>query len=281
MLKEGESLPSDSQLTSVVGSSRENLLIEKPIDKIEVRSHLQKIYDQGVRSIAVVFLHSYMYDKHELIVREIAIEIGFEQISLSSEVMKMVKMVPRGCTTCVDAYLTPVIKRYLASFSKGFDAGLQNVNISFMQSDGGLTPMDKFLGNKAILSGPAGGVVGYAMTSFIISEQDKNQIEKPLPVIGFDMGGTSTDVSRFDGNFEHVFESTTAGVTIQSPQLDINTVAAGGGSRLFYRNNLFVVGPESAGIYHFMYFEKCYCLNSLMYTQELTQDLSATVKEDI
>jgi 5-oxoprolinase (ATP-hydrolysing) len=106
-----------------------------------------------------------------------------------------------------------------------------------MQSDGGLTPMDSFFGNRAILSGPAGGVVGYAMTSYSAGGA----------VIGFDMGGTSTDVSRFAGTYEHVFESTTAGITIQSPQLDINTVAAGGGSRLFFRNKLFVVGPESAG----------------------------------
>jgi 5-oxoprolinase (ATP-hydrolysing) len=149
-------------------------------------------------------------------------------------------MVSRGCTTCVDAYLTPVIKRYLESFSSGFDKNFSTVNVSFMQSDGGLTPMSSFSGNKAILSGPAGGVVGYAMTSY-------SPRQESLPVIGFDMGGTSTDVSRYAGSFEHVFETTTAGVTIQSPQLDINTVAAGGGSRLFYRNGLFVVGPESAG----------------------------------
>lgn len=178
--------------------------------------------------------------------------MGFEQVSISSEVMPMIRAVPRGGTTCVDAYLTPVIKRYLHSFSKGFDEGLSNVNISFMQSDGGLTPMRSFLGNKAILSGPAGGVVGYAITSTMdhnsSASYDKvNHENNSFSVIGFDMGGTSTDVSRYAGEYEHVFESTTAGVTIQSPQLDINTVAAGGGSRLFYRNGLFVVGPESAG----------------------------------
>ena len=172
--------------------------------------------------------------------------------------MPMIRAVPRGGTTCVDAYLTPVIKRYLHSFAKGFDEGLSNnVNVSFMQSDGGLTPMKSFLGNKAILSGPAGGVVGYAITSSMDYALQNNTNSKDntnyevngngLSVIGFDMGGTSTDVSRYAGEYEHVFESTTAGVTIQSPQLDINTVAAGGGSRLFYRNGLFVVGPESAG----------------------------------
>ena len=202
----------------------------------------------------MVLLHSYAYPAHEQAVKKVAKALGFEQISLSSEVMPMVRMVPRGCTACVDAYLTPVIRRYLASFTKGFDAGLGRVQVSFMQSDGGLTPMENFLGNRAILSGPAGGVVGYARTSFDDAASaaagqphQRGTGDKDMPVIGFDMGGTSTDVSRYAGTFEHVFESTTAGVTIQSPQLDINTVAAGGGSRLFFRNGLFVVGPESAG----------------------------------
>lgn len=222
----------------VTGVSNEKLIILKAIDLDEVRRKLENVFQCGITSIAVVLLHSYTFPHHENVVKSIARDIGFTQISLSSEVMPMVRMVSRGCTTCVDAYLTPVIKRYLESFSSGFDSNFINVNVSFMQSDGGLTPMSSFLGNKAILSGPAGGVVGYAMTSY----------EKGgMPVIGFDMGGTSTDVSRYAGTYEHVFETTTAGVTIQSPQLDINTVAAGGGSRLFYKNDLFVVGPESAG----------------------------------
>ncbi|XP_050420329.1 5-oxoprolinase isoform X2 [Adelges cooleyi] len=149
--------------------------------------------------------------------------------------MPMVKIVPRGFTACADAYLTPHIQKYVQSFASGFKNNLKDVNILFMQSDGGLTPMDSFNGSRAILSGPAGGVVGYTATT------------PYKPIIGFDMGGTSTDVSRYDGTFEHVFESITAGVTIQAPQLDINTVAAGGGSRLFFRSGLFVVGPESAG----------------------------------
>ncbi|CAI8047196.1 5-oxoprolinase [Geodia barretti] len=115
----------------------------------------------------------------------------------------------------------------------------KKLHVLFMQSDGGLTPMDNFNGSRAVLSGPAGGVVGYAITT---QEQFSRR-----PVIGFDMGGTSTDVSRYDGKYEHVFESTTAGVCIQAPQLDINTVAAGGGSMLFFRSGMFVVGPESAG----------------------------------
>jgi 5-oxoprolinase (ATP-hydrolysing) len=125
--------------------------------------------------------------------------------------MAMVKMVPRGLTTCIDAYLTPVINTYLASFKSGFDANLKRVKVSFMQSDGGLAPMNAFSGHRAILSGPAGGVVGYAATSF-----DKATRQ---PVIGFDMGGTSTDVSRFDGTFQHVFETTTGEVATQEPRV--------------------------------------------------------------
>lgn len=139
----------------------------------------------------------------------------------------MVRLVPRGFTACADAYLTPHVKKYVQGFSAGFRNKLEGSKVLFMQSDGGLTPMTKFNGARAILSGPAGGVVGYAMTTW--------QKETDLPVIGFDMGGTSTDVSRYAGQYQHVYESTTAGVTIQSPQLDVNTVAAGGGSMLFFR----------------------------------------------
>eukprot|EP00981_Chlorochromonas_danica_P003519 scaffold659_cov192-Ochromonas_danica.AAC.32 len=230
----------------ITGKSHEKVYVEKSLDKELVRHQLLSIYEKGIRSLAVVFLHSYTFSKHEEEVKLIAEELGFEQISLSNEVMPMIRAVPRGGTTCVDAYLTPIIKRYLRSFASGFDSNFQNVKVSFMQSDGGLTPMQSFYGNRAILSGPAGGVVGYALTS---EERAIQRGEKPsdIAVIGFDMGGTSTDVSRYAGTFEHVFETTTAGITIQSPQLDINTVAAGGGSRLFFKNGLFVVGPESAG----------------------------------
>ncbi|KAJ2789375.1 hypothetical protein H4R21_006754, partial [Coemansia helicoidea] len=151
----------------------------------------------------------------------------------------MVKIVPRAHSATADAYLTPGIRRYVDGFASGFDAGFGRIRVDFMQSDGGLAPIEHFSGLRAILSGPAAGVVGYSTTAFSAAE--------PVPVIGFDMGGTSTDVSRFDGQLEHVFETTTAGVAIQAPQLDINTVAAGGGSRLFFRNGLMVVGPESAG----------------------------------
>src|SRR6201999_2439906 len=185
------------------------------------------------------------------LVGKLAHEIGFQHVSLSHELMPMIKLVPRATSACADAYLTPAIQKYIAGFQAGFEGGLGTESVKnekgtrgarceFMQSDGGLVDVDKFSGLKAILSGPAGGVVGYALTSY--------DPETKIPVIGFDMGGTSTDVSRYgNGRYDHVFETTTAGVTIQSPQLDINTVAAGGGSRLFWKNGLFVVGPGSAG----------------------------------
>jgi N-methylhydantoinase A/oxoprolinase/acetone carboxylase beta subunit len=167
-----------------VGMSGEELYVEKSLDEFEVKQTLELIYSSGIRSIAIVFLHAYTFSGHEEAVKKLATEVGFEQISLSSEVMPMVRIVPRGCTTCVDAYLTPIIRRYLKSFCSGFDAGLSNVQVSFMQSDGGLTPMDAFFGNRAILSGPAGGVVGYAMTSY----------SPGCSVIGFDMGGTDANL---------------------------------------------------------------------------------------
>eukprot|EP00986_Skeletonema_menzelii_P019472 scaffold28123_cov171-Skeletonema_menzelii.AAC.2 len=218
-------------------------------DPDAIRRSLQSLADKGIKSLAIVFLHSYVYPEHEILVGDIAKSMNcFTEISLSHEVMSMVKVVPRGHTVSAAAYLTPKITEYLASFTKGFDSELMsNVRLDFMKSDGGLTPVNDFGGHQAILSGPAGGVVGYAKTSYRPSlDKDESKSTKPLPVIGFDMGGTSTDVSRYDGSLELVFETTTAGVSIQAPQLDIHTVAAGGGSRLFLQNGLFVVGPESA-----------------------------------
>lgn len=207
-----------------------------------VETDLRRIYEQGIRSLAVVFKHSAIFPDHEAMVGQIASKIGFTQISLSSVVMPAVKMVPRGFTAAADAYLTPHIMRYIQDFESGFDEGIASVPVYFMQSDGGLTQASTFSGHRAILSGPAGGYVGYAVTT----RWGENGY-KPGQVIGFDMGGTSTDVSRYAGQYEHVFETTTAGITIQAPQLDINTVAAGGGSRLFFEAGAFRVGPESAG----------------------------------
>ncbi|KAK8206535.1 hypothetical protein M8818_004368 [Zalaria obscura] len=234
----------------VKGLSGEAVRILKRPDHEQIRKQLQEVYDSGLRSISVCLMHGYTFPHHEALVGKIANEIGFEHVSLSHELMPMIKLVPRATSACADAYLTPAIKKYLSGFSKGFEGGLGSASVKkesgskgarceFMQSDGGLVDVDSFSGLRAILSGPAGGVVGYALTSY--------DPETKIPVIGFDMGGTSTDVSRYGaGRYDHVFETTTAGVTIQSPQLDINTVAAGGGSRLFFRNGLFVVGPESA-----------------------------------
>lgn len=223
---------------TVKGNSGEIVRILKAPDLQTVESTLKLIYESGIRSVAVAFLHAYTYPAHEQLVGGIAKKIGFEHVSLSSDVSPMIKYLPRAHSSVADAYLTPVIKRYLDSIQSGLKNS-DNTHIQFMQSDGGLVEGHKFSGLKSILSGPAGGVVGYSSTCY--------DAENGIPLIGFDMGGTSTDVSRFgDGMLEHVFETTTAGIVIQSPQLNISTVAAGGSSRLFWENGLFRVGPESA-----------------------------------
>lgn len=224
---------------TVQGVTGEEVFIVKPLDEELLCTRLTDLKASGITSLAVALMHSYMYPGHEKKVADAAKRAGFSHVSLSSAVMPMVRIVPRGFTASVDAYLTPAIRKYLDGFAGGFKNDLQGVNVTFMQSDGGLTPMSNFNGSRAILSGPAGGVVGYAVTT--------HGRETNRAVIGFDMGGTSTDVSRFDGTFDHVFETTTAGVTIQAPQLDVQTVAAGGGSILTFRAGLFAVGPESAG----------------------------------
>ncbi|CAJ0887902.1 5279_t:CDS:10 [Entrophospora sp. SA101] len=221
------------------GISGEYVRVIKKLDRDKITKDLKSLYDDGFKSIAICLMHSYTFPEHEKQIGELASKIGFFHISLSSSLLPMIKIVPRGTSSTADSYLTPCIRNYIDGFTSGFDENLlKSTRLEFMQSDGGLVPVNKFSGFRAILSGPAGGVVGYALTSY-----DK---EEKVPVIGFDMGGTSTDVSRFDGHYEHVFETITAGITIQAPQLDIHTVAAGGGSRLFFRNGMFVVGPESA-----------------------------------
>ncbi|KAI3002587.1 hypothetical protein CBS147346_5813 [Aspergillus niger] len=224
----------------VRGTSGDMVRILKPIDDEQVRRVLRELRGKGFDTLAVCLTHSHIFPDHEVRVHQLAIEEGFSHISLSSAVAaNMIKMVPRGSSASADAYVTPEIRRYLAGFMKGFEGGnLEGVRCEFMQSDGGLVSHNQFSGIKGLLSGPAGGVVGYAQTSY-------DEISK-VPVVGFDMGGTSTDVSRYGGQLEHIFETTTAGVAIQSPQLDINTVAAGGGSILAWRKRLFAVGPESA-----------------------------------
>uniref|UniRef100_A0A3Q3T0X5 5-oxoprolinase, ATP-hydrolysing n=1 Tax=Mastacembelus armatus TaxID=205130 RepID=A0A3Q3T0X5_9TELE len=233
-------LPWKDSKRIVTGSTGESLVVWKELALDHVEKDLRGVLSRGITSLAVLLLHSYTWSNHEKAVGALARRLGFIQVSLSSEVMPMVRAVPRGYTVCADAYLTPKIHQYLKGFTAGFkDDPNPPWRYNSLISDGGLTHMEQFCGSRAILSGPAGGVVGYAVTSY-------SQLEKK-PVIGFDMGGTSTDVSRYAGQYEHVFEATTAGVTLQAPQLDINTVAAGGGSRLFFRSGMFVVGPESAG----------------------------------
>ncbi|OMP86684.1 hypothetical protein BK809_0003857, partial [Diplodia seriata] len=223
----------------VQGVTGEWVRVLKPLDATKIRKDLCSAYAQGYRSVAVCLMHSYTFPDHERVIGEIAEDIGFSQISLSCVASPTIKIVPRGHAAVADAYLTPEIKKYIDGFVSGFeDLEHCDCRCEFMQSDGGLVEFKRLSGLRAVLSGPAGGVVGYARTCY--DDTDKT------PLIGFDMGGTSTDVSRFAGELEHVFETTTAGVVISTPQLDINTVAAGGGSILSWRNGLFNVGPESA-----------------------------------
>lgn len=225
--------------TVVVGRSGERVEILEVPDWEKVRRKLQSVYDSGIRSVAVCLMHAYTFAAHEEEVGRLAADIGFTHVTLSSRLVPMIKIVPRAHSATADAYLTPVTRQYVDGFTSGFAAGIDGIGVSFMQSDGGLADAHGFSGLRAVLSGPAAGVVGYAMTCY------SHQVQEP--VIGFDMGGTSTDVSRYDGRYEHVFETTIAGVAIQAPQLDIHTVAAGGGSRLFFRSGLMEVGPQSAG----------------------------------
>ncbi len=247
-------LENDPRVTKNTATG-ERALVETALDVDALRPRLRALREDGVEALAVVLLHSYVFPDHEKAIGALASELGFEQVSLSSQLVPMVRAVPRGHTACVDAYLTPKTREYLRVFLSGFDEGLSGVKVSFMQSDGGLTPADRFTGYKAILSGPAGGVVGYAVTTSLDAAADRGEGDgnsvrskpRPPPCIGFDMGGTSTDVSRYDGVFEQVTETETAGVAIQAPQLDITTVAAGGGSALSFRSGTFRVGPESVG----------------------------------
>ncbi|MFG2729536.1 hydantoinase B/oxoprolinase family protein [Streptomyces canus] len=195
---------------------------------------LQEAYDDGIRAVAVVCMHSHLHPAHEQAIGQLAARIGFPQISLSSEVSPLMKLVPRGDTAVVDAYLSPVLRRYVRHVADE----LEGVRLMFMQSNGGLAEARQFRGKDAILSGPAGGIVGMARMS---------QLAGFDRVIGFDMGGTSTDVSHFAGEYERVFTTQIAGVRLRAPMLDIHTVAAGGGSVLHFDGSRYRVGPDSAG----------------------------------
>ncbi|CAG8950620.1 hypothetical protein HYFRA_00002829 [Hymenoscyphus fraxineus] len=218
-------------------ASGEVVRILQKLDVEEARKILLQLREEGYNSVAICFMHSYIFPDHELEVLSIAKEVGFEFATASSAISSHIKILRRATSVCSEAYLYPIIRRYVDNFQSGFKILPQRVE--FMCSDGGLRQAQKFSGNEALLSGPAGGVVGIARSCY--DEEEKSAI------IGFDMGGTSTDISRYDGKYEHLMEAKIAGRTIATPMLSIQTVAAGGGSILFARNGLFVVGPESAG----------------------------------
>ncbi len=204
------------------------------LDEDVVANDLRAAYDEGFRSVAVVCMHGYRYPAHEAKIGEIACRAGFAQVSLSHATSQLMKLVSRGDTTLVDAYLSPILARYVNQVASELDG----VRLQFMQSSGGLTDARLFRGKDSILSGPAGGIVGMARTA---------QAAGFDKVIGFDMGGTSTDVSHYAGEFERQYETQVAGVRMRAPMLSIHTVAAGGGSVLHFDGSRYRVGPESAG----------------------------------
>ena len=204
------------------------------LDEALLKKELLTHYLRGLRSVSIVFMHGYRYTDHEKAAKRIAHDIGFTQISTSHETSPMMKFVSRGDTTVVDAYLSPILRRYVEQVA----AEMPGVKLFFMQSSGGLADAHVFQGKDAILSGPAGGIVGMARTAALAGH---------AKVIGFDMGGTSTDVSHYAGEFEREFETQVAGVRMRAPMMSIHTVAAGGGSLLRFDGERFRVGPQSAG----------------------------------
>lgn len=211
----------------------------RKLDEEAVRRALQSAYDAGYRATAIAFLHAYLNPEHEARAAEIAAQIGFAQVSASHQVSRLAKLVGRGDTTVVDAYLSPILRRYVDRVAKALDLKGGGVErLLFMQSNGGLTDASLFQGKDAILSGPAGGIVGMVKTG------EAAGFDR---LIGFDMGGTSTDVSHYAGSYERSFETEVAGVRMRAPMMDIHTVAAGGGSVCKFSDGRYQVGPESAG----------------------------------
>ena len=224
--------------------------VEQPLEEGHLRERLWAAYDAGLRSVAIVFMHGYRYTAHEQAAARLAQEAGFTQISTSHGTSPLMKFVSRGDTTVVDAYLSPILRRYVEQVA----AEMPGVPLYFMQSSGGLTDAHRFQGKDAILSGPAGGIVGMARTAELAFAADGAAGQggaaaqgDAVRVIGFDMGGTSTDVSHYAGEFEREFETQVAGVRMRAPMMSIHTVAAGGGSLLGYDGARFRVGPQSAG----------------------------------
>ncbi|MGA0572391.1 hydantoinase B/oxoprolinase family protein [Variovorax sp. VNK109] len=218
----------------------------EPLDADALRTGLAAARKSGLASVAIVFMHGYRHVAHELEAEALAREAGFTQVSVSHKVSPMMKFVSRGDTTVVDAYLSPILRRYVDQVA----GEMPGVQLFFMQSSGGLTNAHAFQGKDAILSGPAGGIVGMARTAQLAfggHAGSGSATGGQVRVIGFDMGGTSTDVSHFAGEFEREFETQVAGVRMRAPMMSIHTVAAGGGSILQYDGARFRVGPESAG----------------------------------
>ena len=206
----------------------------KPLDRDGAREVLQKAFDEGIGSVAIVLMHGYRYRNHEEEVASIAREIGFSQVSISHGVSPLMKFVGRGDTTVVDAYVSPILRRYVDMIA----ANISDARLMFMQSNGGLADASFFQGKDSILSGPAGGIVGAARTAHMAGFKK---------IIGFDMGGTSTDVAHYNGEYERAFETLVAGVRMRAPMMNIHTVAAGGGSILHFDGSRYRVGPDSAG----------------------------------
>ncbi|HVZ42174.1 MAG TPA: hydantoinase B/oxoprolinase family protein [Ramlibacter sp.] len=217
--------------------------VVQPLDEDDLRRQLQSALARGLGSVAIVFMHGWRFHAHEKKAAAIAREVGFTQISTSHETSPMMKFVSRGDTTVVDAYLSPILRRYVEQVA----GEMPGVKLFFMQSSGGLTDAHAFQGKDAILSGPAGGIVGMARTAQLALGDPSDAAGGHVKVIGFDMGGTSTDVSHFAGEFEREFETQVAGVRMRAPMMSIHTVAAGGGSILEFDGARFRVGPRSAG----------------------------------
>ncbi|TYJ54879.1 hypothetical protein B9479_004471 [Cryptococcus floricola] len=230
---------SDDPGRVVLGVSGEAVRVLQELDEKQIERDLKEIHARGIDSLAVVLLHSYTFPDHERKIAAIASQIGFKNISLSSHLSPTIKSVPRGNSATLDAYLSPVLRAYVDGFNSHFAGGKAGERTDFMKSDGGLVAAEKFSGLSALLSGPAGGFVGCALTAYSPT--------RAKPVIGFDMGGTSTDVCRFSGDFDLAYETVIANINIASPHLSIETVAAGGGSRLHFKNGMFLAGPDSVG----------------------------------
>ena len=210
-----------------------------PLNEITAREGLTKYYKNGLRSVAIVLMHSYRHHQHEIQLKNLAKEIGFTQISVSYEVSPLIKIVSRGDTTVIDAYLSPILRSYVNQVSSQLQIQSKQKNyLMFMRSNGGLTDANLFRGKDAVLSGPTGGVVGMAKVC---------ELAGLKKIIGFDMGGTSTDVSHYNGKFDKTLDTQIAGIRLQAPMMLINTIAAGGGSVLKFQDERFQVGPDSAG----------------------------------